>query len=91
MRLTIYKNSIGQSLTSAKLQIAERLSIDAGEKTVKDFRYYCPLSVGWEWQRNLFKDRKMLQLFLDISYSSGKKCLLTTVDHFIKSAKINAM
>jgi hypothetical protein len=41
----------------------------------------------------LFKDPKMLQRFQDISVlpEKEKECLLTTVDHFIKSAKISAM
>ena len=44
-------------------------------------------------EANLFKDPKMLQRFQDISVlpEKEKECLLTTVDHFIKSAKISAM
>ena len=39
------------------------------------------------------RDPKMLQRFQDISVlpEKEKECLLTTVDHFIKSAKITAM
>jgi hypothetical protein len=42
---------------------------------------------------DLFEAPKMLQRFQDISVlpEKEKECLLTTVDHFIKSAKINAM
>lgn len=42
---------------------------------------------------DLFKDPKMLQRFQDISvlHEKEKECPLTTVDHFIKSAKISAM
>ena len=42
---------------------------------------------------DLFKDPKMLQRFQDISVlpEKEKECLLTTVDHFIKSAKISLM
>jgi len=49
--------------------------------------------LGENDEANLFKDPKMLQRFQDISVlpEKEKECLLTTVDHFIKSAKINAM
>ncbi len=49
--------------------------------------------LGENEQANLFKDPKMLQRFKDISIlpEKEKECLLTTVDHFIKAAKINMM
>ena len=49
--------------------------------------------LGENDEANLFKDPKMLQRFQDISVlpDKEKECLLTTVDHFIKSAKISAM
>ncbi len=39
----------------------------------------------------LFKDQKMLKRFNDIASlpEKEKDCLLTTIDHFIKAAKIN--
>jgi hypothetical protein len=49
--------------------------------------------LGENDEANLFKDPNMLHRFLDISVLPEKEkvFLLTTVDHFIKSAKINAM
>ncbi|MCH4829571.1 helix-turn-helix domain-containing protein [Flavobacterium columnare] len=44
-------------------------------------------------QSDLFKDPLMLKRFQDIATLPDKEreCLLTTVDHFIKSAKISLM
>ena len=49
--------------------------------------------LGENNEANLFKDPKMLKRFHDISVlpEKEKECLLTTVDHFIKSAKISLM
>ena len=49
--------------------------------------------LGENEQANLFKDTKMLQRFQDIANLPDKEreSLITTIDHFIKAAKINLM
>ena len=49
--------------------------------------------LGENEQSDLFKDPVMLKRFQDIATlpEKDRDCLLTTVDHFIKSAKINMM
>ncbi len=68
-------------------------SIDAAKKLAKILDTSVGYLLGENDEANLFKDPKMLQRFQDISVlpAKEKECLLTTVDHFIKSAKINAM
>jgi len=68
-------------------------SIDAAKKLAKILDTSVGYLLGENDEANLFKDPKMLQRFQDISVlpEKEKECLLTTVDHFIKSAKINAM
>jgi len=68
-------------------------SIDAAKKLAKILDTTVGYLLGENDEANLFNDPKMLQRFQDISVlpEKEKECLLTTVDHFIKSAKINAM
>lgn len=68
-------------------------SIDAAKKLAKILDTTVGYLLGENDEANLFKDPKMSQRFQDISVlpEKEKECLLTTVDHFIKSAKINAM
>lgn len=68
-------------------------SIDAAIKLAKLLDTSVGYLLGENNEANLFKDPKMLQRFQDISVLSDrdKECLLTTVDHFIKSAKISAL
>ena len=68
-------------------------SIDAAKKLAKILDTSVGYLLGENEQANLFKDPAMLKRFQDISVlpEKEKECLLTTVDHFIKSAKINAM
>ena len=68
-------------------------SIDAAKKLAKILDTTVGYLLGENDEANLFKDPKMLQRYQDISVlpEKEKECLLTTVDHFIKSAKINAM
>lgn len=68
-------------------------SIDAALKLAKILDTSVGYLLGENEQANLFKDPKMLQRFKDISIlpEKEKECLLTTVDHFIKAAKINMM
>jgi transcriptional regulator with XRE-family HTH domain len=68
-------------------------SIDAAKKLAKILGTTVGYLLGENDEANLFKDPKMLQRFQDISVLPEKEreCLLITVDHFIKSAKINAM
>ncbi len=49
--------------------------------------------LGENDEANLFKDPVMLKRFQDNSVlpEKDKECLLITVDHFIKSAKISMM
>lgn len=46
---------------------------------------------GENEQANLFKDQKMLKRLQDIMGLPDKEkdCIITTIDHFIKAAKIN--
>ena len=71
----------------------DRPSIDAAKKLAKILDTSVGYLLGENNEANLFKDPKMLHRFQDISVlpENEKECLLTTVDHFIKSAKINAM
>lgn len=68
-------------------------SIDAAKKLAKILDTSICYLIGENDEANLFKDPKMLQRFQDISVlpEKEKECLLTIVDHFIKSAKISAM
>ena len=68
-------------------------SIDAAKKLAKILDTTVGYLLGENDEANLFKDPKMLQRFQDISVlpEKEKECLLTTVDHFIKSAKISAL
>jgi transcriptional regulator with XRE-family HTH domain len=68
-------------------------SIDAAKKLANILNTSVGYLLGENQQSDLFKDPAMLKRFQDISVlpEKEKECLLTTVDHFIKSAKINAM
>jgi len=66
-------------------------SIEAAKKLAKILDTTVGYLLGEDEQANLFKDQKMLQRLQDISNlpEREKECLLITVDHFIKAAKIN--
>ena len=68
-------------------------SIDAAKKLAKILDTSVGYLLGENDQADLFKDPKMLQRFQDIAVppEKEKECLLTTVDHVIKTAKISAM
>ena len=68
-------------------------SIDAAKKLAKLLDTSVGYLLGENEQSDLFKDPVMLKRFQDISVLSDRdrECLLTTVDHFIKSAKISAL
>ena len=66
-------------------------SIDAAKKLARILDTTVGYLLGENEQADLFKDPKMLQRFKDIAVlpEKEKECLLTTVDHFIKTSKIN--
>lgn len=66
-------------------------SIAAAKKLAKILDTTVGYLLGENDNADLFKDPKMLQRFQDIANlpEKDKECLLTTVDHFIKAAKIN--
>jgi transcriptional regulator with XRE-family HTH domain len=68
-------------------------SIDAAKKLAKILDTSVGYLLGENDQANLFKDPKMLQRFQDIAVlpEREKECLITTVDHFIKASKLNAL
>jgi transcriptional regulator with XRE-family HTH domain len=68
-------------------------SIDAAKKLANILNTSVGYLLGENDQSDLFKDPLMLKRFQDIATLPEKErdCLLTTVDHFIKSAKINMM
>jgi hypothetical protein len=66
-------------------------SIEAAKKLAKILDTTVGYLLSETEQDNLFKDPKMLQRFQDILKLPEKEreCLLITMDHFIKAAKIN--
>ena len=68
-------------------------SIEAAKKLAKILGTTVGYLLGENDEANLFKDPAMLKRFQDISVlpEKDKQCLLTTVDYFIKSAKISMM
>lgn len=68
-------------------------SIDAAKKLATILETSVGYLLGENAQSDLFKDPVMLKRFQDIATlpEKDRDCLLTTVDHFIKSAKINLM
>lgn len=68
-------------------------SIEAAKKLAKILDTTVGYLLGENEQADLFKDPAMLKRFQDIAAlpEQEKQCLLLTVDHFIKSAKISAM
>ena len=68
-------------------------SIDAAKKLAKILDTTVGYLLGENDKANLFKDLTMLKQFQDISLlpEKEKECLLTTVDYFIKAAKISLM
>ena len=68
-------------------------SIDAAKKLATILETSVGYLLGENAQSDLFKDPAMLKRFQDIATlpEKDKECLLTTVDHFIKSAKISLM
>jgi len=74
------------------LRLTEMIpSIDAAKKLAKILNTTVGYLLGENEEANLFKDPVMLRRFQDISVlpDKEKECLLTTVDHFIRSAKIS--
>ena len=68
-------------------------SIDAAKKLANILNTSVGYLLGENQQSDLFKDPSMLKRFQDIVTlpEKDRECLLTTVDHFIKSAKISLM
>lgn len=66
-------------------------SIDAAKKLAKILDTTVGYLLGENEQANLFKDQKMLKRLQDIMGlpEKEKDCIITTIDHFIKAAKIN--
>lgn len=66
-------------------------SIEAAKKLAKILDTTVGYLLGEDEQANLFKDQKMLHRLQDIANLPDKEkdCLITTIDHFIKAAKIN--
>lgn len=66
-------------------------SIEAAKKLAKILDTTVGYLLEENEQSDLFKDKKMLQRLQDIAKLPQKEreCLLLTVDHFIKAAKIN--
>ncbi len=66
-------------------------SIDAAKKLAKILDTTVGYLLGEDEQANLFRDKKMLKRLQDIMGlpEKEKDCLITTIDHFIKAAKIN--
>jgi transcriptional regulator with XRE-family HTH domain len=66
-------------------------SIEAAKKLAKILDTTVGYLLGETDRADLFKDPAMLQRLQDILNlpSKEKECLLMTVDHFIKAAKIN--
>ena len=68
-------------------------SIEAAKKLANILDSTVGYLFGENEKDDLFKDPKMLQRLQDILSLPDKKkvCILTTVDHFIKAAKISLM
>jgi|SRR5690606_6706740 len=68
-------------------------SIEAAKKLAKILDTTVGYLLGEDEQADLFKDKKMPQRLQDIASLSDKEknCWITTIDHFIKAAKINLM
>lgn len=68
-------------------------SIEAAKKLAKILDTTVGYLLGENEQADLFKDPVMLKRFEDIATlpAKEKECLLITVDHFIKAAKISAL
>lgn len=66
-------------------------SIEAAKKLANILNTTVGYLLGENDKADLFKDPKMLERFQDIVNLpvKEKECLLMTVDHFIKAAKIN--
>jgi len=68
-------------------------SIDAAKKLAKILDTTVGYLLGETENDDLFRDPKMLQRFQDIISlpNKQKQCIITTMDHFIRSAKISMM
>lgn len=68
-------------------------SIEAAKKLADILKTTVGYLLGETDESDLFKDKKMLQRFEDITKlpDREKESLLTTVDHFIKASKISMM
>jgi hypothetical protein len=68
-------------------------SIEAAKKLAKILGTTVGYLLGETNNADLFRDPKMLQRFQDIVNlpDNQKECILTTMDHFIRSAKISVL
>jgi len=68
-------------------------SIDAAKKLAKILDTTVGYLLGETENDDLFRDPKMLQRFQDNTSlpEKQKQCIITTIDHFIRSAKISMM
>ncbi len=68
-------------------------SIQAAKKLANILDTTVGYLLGETQNADLFRDPKMLERFQDIVNlpESEKNCIITTMDHFIKSAKISLM
>ena len=68
-------------------------SIDAAKKLAKILDTTVGYLLGETEYDDLFRDPKMLQRFQDIISlpEKQKQCIITTMDNFIRSAKISLM
>lgn len=68
-------------------------SIEAAKKLAKLLDTSVGYLLGETEESNLFRDKKMLQRFQDISNlpEKEKNSILLTLDHFIKATKINLL
>jgi len=68
-------------------------SIEAAKKLAKILDTSVGYLLGENDQANLFKDPLMLKRFQNIALlpEKEKECIITTVDHFIKASKLNAL
>jgi len=68
-------------------------SIEAAKKLAKILDTTVGYLLAETENDDLFRDPKMLQRFQDINNlpDNQKECIITTMDHFIRSAKISLM
>ncbi len=68
-------------------------SIEAAKKLAQILDTTVGYLLGETEQDGLFKDKKMLQRFIDINGlpSDEKHCIIQTMDHFIKASKVSML